>query len=97
MPSVAIYLSPSTTLLEKEALNSDILETELVLGTICEQNVNTNVKLPGTHRFCSPCLNQGVFTEGKPTLTKYDNFCLPPRKGAHGDMFIVLFHMKWLE
>lgn len=62
MPSVALYLSPSTTLLEKEDLNSNILETEFVLGTVCEQNVNTNVKLP-----CSPCLNQWVFTEGKNT------------------------------
>lgn len=48
MPSAAIYLSPSTRLLKREVLNSDILETEFILGTVCEENVCTNVKLPGT-------------------------------------------------
>ena len=81
MPSAAIYLSPSTTLLKREVLNSNILETEFVLGTVLEENVCTNVKLPGTYSFCNPCLNQGIFTEGKNTSTKYDdNFCLPQEK-----------------
>ena len=48
MPSAAIYLSPSTTLLKRDVLNSDTLETELVRCVVCEQDVCTNVKLPRT-------------------------------------------------